>query len=43
MEAGQGADGDHYDSELGFCHGLYRSTDKGLHWEFVKKIPAVRK
>ncbi len=40
MEAGQGADGDYYDTELGFCHGLYRSTDWGLHWEFVKNIPA---
>ena len=43
MEAGQGADGDHYDAELGFCHGLYRSNDGGLQWEFVRKIPAVRK
>jgi len=40
MEVGQGADGDHYDTELGFCHGLYRSNDRGLQWEFVQKIRA---
>lgn len=38
MEAGQGADGDHYDEELGFCHGLYQSSDRGKNWKFVRKI-----
>lgn len=37
MEAGQGADGDYYNEE-GFCHGLYRSADQGITWEFVKEI-----
>ena len=43
MESGQGTDGDYYDAELGFCHGLYRSNDWGLQWEFIQKIHAVRK
>ncbi len=38
MEAGQGANGDYYD-EQGFCHGLYKSSDKGFTWEFVRNIP----
>lgn len=42
MEAGQGADGDYYDAELGFCHGVYRSFDSGTNWEFVQNIPKVR-
>ena len=42
MEVGQGADGDYYDSELGFCHGLYQSADRGINWEFVKNIPKER-
>lgn len=41
MEVGQGADGDYYD-EQGFCHGLYRSSDAGLNWEFVQNIPVTR-
>lgn len=41
MEAGQGADGDYYD-EQGFCHGLYKSSDKGLTWEFVQNVPVKR-
>ena len=42
MEVGQGADGDYYDDELGFCHGLYQSSDLGRNWEFVKNIPKER-
>lgn len=42
MEVGQGADGDFYDDKLGFCFGLYRSTDLGVDWEFVKNIPKER-
>lgn len=43
MEAGQGSDSDYYDTELGFCLGLYRSVDQGLNWEFVENIAAIRK
>lgn len=43
MEVGQGSDGDFYDAELGFCHGMYRSVDQGLKWEFVEIIPVSRK
>lgn len=39
MEVGQGADGDYYDVELGFCHGLYQSSDSGQSWKFVQNIP----
>ena len=35
LEVGQGADGDYYDDELGFCQGLYQSLDRGLNWKFV--------
>jgi len=42
MEAGQGADGDYYDDELGFCHGLYQSIDHGLNWVFVRNVPKER-
>lgn len=42
MEVGQGADGDYHDDEVGFCHGLYQSSDLGLNWEFVENI-AVRR
>lgn len=41
MEAGQGTDGDYY-GEQGYCHGLYKSSDKGQSWEFVKEIPVTR-
>ena len=41
MEAGQGADGDYYD-EQGFCHGLYKSSDQGLTWEFVQNVQVNR-
>ena len=37
LEVGQGADGDYYE-EQGYCHGLYRSSDRGLNWEFVEKV-----
>lgn len=43
MEVGQGSAGDFYDAELGFCHGMYRSVDQGLNWEFVEIIPVSRK
>lgn len=39
MEVGQGPDGDYY-GEAGYCHGLYRSLDEGLTWEFVEEIKA---
>lgn len=39
MEAGQGADGDYYNQE-GFCHGLYRSNDRGVTWSYDKEIAA---
>ena len=39
---GQGSDGDYYDAELGFCHGLYQSSDSGLNWEFVQNISVSR-
>lgn len=42
IEAGQGADGDFYDEKLSFCHGLYRSEDQGISWEFSGYIPVVR-
>ena len=42
MEVGQGSDGDYYDEKLGFCHGLYRSLDLGLNWEFVQNISVNR-
>ena len=42
MEVGQGSDGDYYDAELGFCHGLYRSSDAGRNWEFIQYIPVNR-
>ena len=42
MEAGQGTDGDYYDSESGFCHGLYQSVDWGVSWEFIRSIPKER-
>ena len=38
LEAGQGADGDYYDDELGYCHGLYQSEDGGRNWSFVRNI-----
>ena len=38
MEVGQGADGDYYDSELGFCHGVYQSKNDGASWEYIKSI-----
>ena len=42
MEAGQGTDGDYYDPDLGFCHGLYQSGDLGVNWEFIRNIPKER-
>lgn len=42
LEVGQGADGDYYDGELGFCHGLYQSSDRGLNWKFVQNMPVNR-
>ena len=42
MKVGQGADGDYYDDELGFCHGVYRSFDLGTNWEFVQNITVTR-
>lgn len=42
MEAGQGADGDYYDDELGFCYGLYQSIDYGLNWVFLRNVPKER-
>ncbi len=35
LEVGQGADGDYYDSEEGYCYGMYQSADGGKNWEFV--------
>lgn len=42
MEVGQGADGDYYDSELGFCHGVYQSKNDGASWEYIKSISIPR-
>ncbi len=42
MEVGQGSDGDYYDAELGFCYGLYQSSDAGRNWEFVQNISVNR-
>ena len=42
MEVGQGADGDYYDPEAGFCHGLYQSVDLGVSWDFIRNIPKER-
>lgn len=38
MEVGQGTDGDYYDDEVGFCHGLYQSEDQGMNWTFVQMV-----
>lgn len=42
MEVGQGADGDYYDSELGFCHGVYQSETNGASWEYINSISVPR-